>query len=196
MWPWEHVAVGYVLVSGYWHVRHRRRPGDAVAILAVFGALLPDLVDKPLSWGLGLFPTGYAVVHSIFVWCLLVVLAAVVARRNGRSSTATAFALGYGSHLAGDVVYPALTGGRLAFEKVLWPLVTLPPYEQSLGFVARTTLYLHRHVARTLSGGVGPGLLFEGSILLLVVVLWLYDGLPGTGLGTWRRASRSDRERL
>lgn len=183
MWPWEHVAVGYVLISTYHHARFRAPPGDAVAIVAVLGAALPDLVDKPLSWSLGLFPSGYSIAHSAFVASLLILLVAGLGYRYGRPEVATAFALGYGSHLVGDVLFPALQGGRLAFERVLWPVVTLPPYDRQLDLVSRTLLYLHRHVARTLSGGIGPGLVLEVSLVLFVLLLWFYDGFPGTGRG-------------
>jgi len=184
MWPWEHVAVGYLLVSLYRHARYRDAPREAVAFAAVFGAALPDLVDKPLSWGLGLFPEGYSVAHSVFVAAAVLALAYGLAYRTGHLSvgTATAFAIGWGSHLVGDVLFPAVQGGRLAFARVLWPVVTLPPYEQRLGFFTRTMLYLHRHAEVTLARGLGPELLLEVGMMLFVVVLWLYDGSPGLGL--------------
>jgi len=182
MWPWEHVAVGYLLVSAYRHARFRDGPTELSALLAVFGAALPDLVDKPLSWGLGLFPQGYSVAHSVFVCAALVALAYALAYRSGRVPAATAFAVGYGSHLVGDILFPAMQGGRLAFDRVLWPVVTLPPYEHRLGFFARAFLYVHRHLARTLAHGLGPELALELGLMLLVVLLWLYDGVPGLGL--------------
>lgn len=190
MWPWEHVAVGYVLVSAYYHARYRRGPHEAAALAAVFGAAFPDLVDKPLSWGLGLFPQGYAVAHSVLVWIVLVAAVFVLAPRLDRAGVAAAFGLGYGSHLAGDVLFPALLGGRLAFERVLWPLVTLPPYEHQLGLLARTTLYVRRLLEYAMAGGLGPALVFEVGLMLLVAVLWLYDGRPGIGL---LRLGREDR---
>ncbi|MFC6964015.1 hypothetical protein ACFQL7_23110 [Halocatena marina] len=54
MWPWSHAAVGYLCYSiGTRLVGRRPTTGPTVAVL--FGALLPDLVDKPLSWVFGQF---------------------------------------------------------------------------------------------------------------------------------------------
>jgi len=184
MWPWEHVAFGYVCYSLYRHARFGASPGDRAALLAAFGAVLPDLVDKPLSWGLGWFPQGYAVAHSAFV---LVAAAAVVllVRRFDPAGLGTALLVGWASHLFGDVVYPAMLGGRLAFRRVLWPLVTLPPYHHHLGLLARAVHYLHEHAVRTLAGGLGVALGLEIAFVVLAVGLWLHDGTPGR----WRHGS-------
>jgi len=56
MWPWEHLAFAYVLVSGYYRLAWRSRPTDAAAIVIAVGAVLPDLIDKPLAWGSACFP--------------------------------------------------------------------------------------------------------------------------------------------
>ena len=67
MWPWEHVAFGYVLYSLGSHAIRREPPAEWTVFALGLGTLVPDLVDKPLSWSLGLFPTGYSVAHSALV---------------------------------------------------------------------------------------------------------------------------------
>lgn len=191
MWPWEHVAFGYLCYSLYRHARHGLVPGDRLAVAVALGALFPDLVDKPLSWAAGVFPSGYAVGHSIASLAVVAGLA-VALRHRGRGRLTGAFVVGYGTHLVGDVVYPTLLGEGTALDRVLWPLVTAAPYEERLGLVARTARYLHRYLAMALSGDIGTALAVQAALLLAVVGLWLYDGTPGLG---WARGARQPGER-
>ncbi len=66
-------------------VRARPTPrasgGCGRGVLA-FGAVLPDLVDKPLAWQFDLFETGYAVAHSAFVVVPALFVVYVLARRR------------------------------------------------------------------------------------------------------------------
>ena len=49
MWPWEHLAFGYVLYSlGVRTLRGRTPRGPPVLVLAV-ATQVPDLLDKPLA---------------------------------------------------------------------------------------------------------------------------------------------------
>jgi len=176
VWPWEHVAFGYLLYSPLLRVATGRGPDARMAGLLALGAVGPDLVDKTLAWGLGVFPTGYAVGHSVFV-ALPVGLALVVAYRSGPS---TAFVAGYWSHLLGDVLDPIRGGGDVAVSRTLWPVVVGGPYEESLG-VSRGVVYLAeflRELPRT--DPTGPGILY---LLLpaVAVIVWLVDGAPGLG---------------
>lgn len=178
MWPWEHVAVAYLAYSGFRRLRGRGPPDDRTALVVVVAALIPDLVDKPLSWTVGLFPAGYAIGHSLFVW--IAVFGVIMSVESGRRELGLATLVGAGSHLAGDVAYPLLKGEGLAVERVLWPLVTLPPYEVDLGLLARTLSYLHRFAGRTLAGEVGVVIWFQLGLMLVVIAVWVYDGMPGT----------------
>lgn len=67
MMPWGHAAFGYALYSLGHRAWTRAPPSGKAVLAALFGTQLPDLVDKPLSWGLHLFPQGYSVAHSVFV---------------------------------------------------------------------------------------------------------------------------------
>lgn len=191
MWPWEHLAFGYLCYSLYRHARYGLAPGDRTATAVVFGSLLPDLVDKPLSWSAGLFTSGYAIGHSV-ASLSAVAGVAVALRRRGRGRQAAAFTVGYGSHLVGDVLYPTLLGEGLAVERVLWPLVTVPPYDERLGLLTRTVVYVRRYLARALSGDIGASLAVQAVLLLVVLALWLYDGTPGLG---WVRGTDRAGER-
>ena len=58
MWPWGHLALGYLLHSPLARARFGRPPTDRATLLLVIGTQLPDLVDKPLAWWLGVLPAG------------------------------------------------------------------------------------------------------------------------------------------
>lgn len=179
MWPWEHLAFGYVCFSLYSHARWGEAPSAGAAVAVAIASLLPDLVDKPLSWSFGLFPAGYSVTHSAFVAPLLAGLVLALAARAGRRRVGVAFAWGYGLHLLADVVSPLRSGGGVALYKLLWPVVSLPPYETDLGLAARTALYLRRWVAGGASSELALALVAYAAVHLAVVALWLYDGAPG-----------------
>ena len=177
MWPWTHAAVGYVCYSLGSRLLTGEPPSGAAALALLLGTQLPDLVDKPLSWGLGLFPSGYAVAHSVLVALPAGLVLFAVLRARGRSAVGAALVVGYWSHLVGDVLHPWLSGGSPAFVRVLWPLVSLPSYDQRLGLVGRTAAYL----GDLLTGlsGADP-LLYVRFLLPLAFAagLWLADGAP------------------
>lgn len=179
MWPWEHIAFGYLLYSLAVHLVGRRSPSGGEAFVLAFATVFPDLVDKPLSWTFGLFPSGYSVMHSVFVAPALALAVTAVAGRYDRPELGLAFGAGYASHLLGDVVYPLFSGGGLSPSKLLWPVVELPAYESEYGFVQRATYYFLEYADRLLELEFGPLLLFELSLVLLVFGLWMYDGAPG-----------------
>lgn len=179
MWPWEHVAFGYLLYSLATNIGLGESTRDRAMVAVCVAAVLPDLIDKPLAWTFEVFPSGYALGHSIFVAPLLAVVAIAVSRRYGRTDVGVAFAVGYLSHLLGDVVYPVIEGDPIAPEILLWPLVELPSYEVQRGFLERFAMYFGRWIVQLLSLEPSPLLVFEGLLALSVFVLWLYDGLPG-----------------
>ncbi|WP_137287823.1 metal-dependent hydrolase [Halorussus salinisoli] len=178
MWPWEHVAFGYLLVSLFSHVVRGESPNGRVALAAGLGAVFPDLVDKPLSWTFGVFPSGYAVAHSAFVFPVFALALWLSVRRRGAGYLAVAFLVGHVSHLVGDVVYPFVLGDELALSAVLWPVVVSPASPTEAGLVARTLFYLRSWVIRFWALELGPLLLFEMALAGVVAAVWLYDGAP------------------
>jgi len=179
MWPWEHLAFGYVLYSVTVHAVWRRSPGGLEAGAIVLATQLPDLIDKPLSWGIGVFPSGYAAGHAVVVAVPLSTAVAVLAHRHDRPRAGVAFAVGYLSHLTGDFLSPLLSEGRLAFERFLWPFVSLPPYETQRGFLDRFLLYVGRYLHELAEPSHLPFVLAYLSIFVGVGLLWLADGAPG-----------------
>lgn len=183
MWPWGHAAVGYLLYSPLVRLTEGRGPtGVEVAVLAV-ATQLPDLVDKPLSWIFGIFPQGFAVGHSVFVAVPLGLAVAGVAVARDRSATGVAFVVGYWSHLLGDVALALALGEPAAVDRVLWPVVTLPPYGTDYEAGGRLAHYVTTWVASMRQGGGTTALVAYLSPLVGAVVLWLLDGLPGAPVG-------------
>ena len=179
MWPWEHLAFGYVLYSALTHLVWRRSPRGEEALALALATQLPDLIDKPLSWGFDVFPTGYAVGHSVFFAVPVAFAVAALAARRDRPLAGVAFGVGYASHLAGDVLSPLRAGGDLGFERLLWPLVTFEGYATELGFLGRFGLYVGRYLGEVTEPEHLPFLLAYLGLLLGVTALWVLDGAPG-----------------
>ena len=72
MTPLGHLATALLAARGAGFDRRRSH-------LCLIGALLPDIVDKPL-WRAGVFVTGHTVAHSVIVVCTAAALLAVVPR--------------------------------------------------------------------------------------------------------------------
>jgi membrane-bound metal-dependent hydrolase YbcI (DUF457 family) len=176
MWPWEHLAFGYVLYSLWRRLSGRPPPTDATALALAFGTQFPDLIDKPLAWSFGVLPNGRSLTHSVITATLVVAVVLYVAHRRDRPTWGTAFAAGYYSHVVGDAVSPLLSGSWYELAFLLWPVYAPVEYGDG-GFVSHfaeldlTSLFVVR------------------SLLLLVpaLALWAADGTPGTALVGWIR---------
>ena len=176
--PWGHAAFAYVLYSLGHRVTTRNPPSGLTAIVALFGSQLPDLVDKPLSWGLHLFPQGYSVAHSVFVAVPVGLFVLAVAARKRRLGVGAAFAVGYWSHLVGDVLVAMAERHPFPFDRVLWPLVTLPPYGHPVSLFGRV-----HHVIETFFYSLTAGqqltfLAIYFTPFFFAFLLWLVDGAP------------------
>jgi membrane-bound metal-dependent hydrolase YbcI (DUF457 family) len=168
MWPWGHLAIGYLLYTAFVHLRDRRPPTGLAALALAVGTQFPDLVDKPLAWSFGVLPNGRSLTHSLITTLLLVALVELVARRRGYGSIATAFAVGYLSHLAADALYPALSGDIYSLGFLAWPILPPVEYETEQSFIVHLTqVSLDSSVA------------FELGLGLAVFLLWFADGAPG-----------------
>ena len=178
MWPWDHLAIGYLVVSLWRRGRSRRPPREAEAIMVVVGSQFPDLVDKPLGWRTSLLPSGHSMAHSLPFAVPIAIAAYLIARKFDRADVGTAFALAYLSHLPADVVYPMVLGRSPNFAFLFWPFVEIPP-SQTNAFAGRVLELVVQFLAflRTPQGILF--LLVELSLLLFALLLWRQDGWPG-----------------
>jgi hypothetical protein len=176
MWPWEHLALGYLLYSACSRWLWGRPPSATGTVVVAFASQLPDLVDKPLAWVLFVLPGGRSLGHSLLVGLPLIGVAFAIGWALDSCRGSVAFAVGHLSHLLGDVIYPLVVRGDLRLGFLLWPVVpvedgpdsTLPHVSELVAvfveFLAtpRGTLYL------------------VADLLLLVAALavWLLDGMP------------------
>ncbi|SFK68776.1 LexA-binding, inner membrane-associated putative hydrolase [Halogranum rubrum] len=174
MWPWGHLAVGYLLYSLYSHRLKNHRPTNVTALVVAFGTQFPDLVDKPLAWTVSLLPTGRSLAHSLLTASLVlgVVLFAVRRYRRAEAETYTsfvvAFGIGYLSHLAADGLYPLLGGEFANLAYLVWPLLPLPVYDTNKSIFAHFLTFQFDTFA-----------LFEFGLVALALVVWWADGVPG-----------------
>ena len=177
MWPWEHLAVGYLLYSLLAHLTGRT-PRTLPVLALLFATQMPDLIDKPLAWGFGVLPSGRSLAHS-FLFAVPAMLGASVVGLLARAPrVGPAFALGYLSHLAGDVVYPFVVKGELRFGFLLWPLIPVEVDESPGGLPHLQELVMDFVVFLLTPRGTAY-LVFEGSLVLVAFLVWVWDGMPG-----------------
>lgn len=179
MWPWGHLAVGYLVYSILIHLSGNSLR-DYPTLSLMFGTQFPDLVDKPLAWTFGVIPNGRSLTHSIFTAVILIVVLRVLLRRYGYGSLATAFGIGYLLHLAGDALGPLVAREYYYLGFLGWPLVPPIDYGEK-SFVAQ---FASLELASFSAVDIGLVLLFFG--------LWMFDGRPGLKplLSAPRRAYR------
>jgi membrane-bound metal-dependent hydrolase YbcI (DUF457 family) len=171
MWPWGHVAVGYLLYSALTRFGTDRRVSGAGTLLAVFGTQAPDLVDKPLAWTMGVLPNGRSLAHSLVLGSLLVAVVCWYARHRDRPYHGLAFGLGYLSHPFADALYPFLDGDVASLAFLAYPVLPPVTYETDKSFIAHFMLL-----------ELSPEFWFELSLLVLATIVWWLDGKPGLSL--------------
>ena len=183
MWPWGHLAVGYLLYSTYTHVRHRTPPSGVATLCVVLGTQFPDLIDKPLAWTFHVLPSGRSLMHSLYAVAVVSVFVAWVAKRYGQPEIGPAFALGYASHLVMDGITPFLVGDFSKLTYLGWPLLPPPDYGVEHGFI-----YHFTHMEFT------SFFLLQIGLSMFVLWVWIVDGRPG--VGTIRIATKRTYDRL
>jgi hypothetical protein len=181
MWPWDHLAIGYLAYAAGVRVRRGGAPSSRAAVAVALGSQFPDLVDKPLAWSLGVLPSGTSLAHSLLFALPVCWLVGSFARRHGAGDAGVAFAVGYLLHLPADAVYGFLLGGSVSVGFFFWPLVPAidrPP----VGLFTRTG-ELFEGFLRIVATPAGLRYLALDVLLFATAVgVWLRDGTPGTDL--------------
>ena len=147
----------------------------------VAGAVLPDLVDKPLGMA-GLIPTYHSIVHSALfgVVFLLPLLSERVVGWSLDTGRFAPVAFGWASHIAADAVHITLNGRPANTVFLLWPVVDswdsldAGPVPFVVQYVGTTSFYL------------------ELVIWLSVGLLVARDGWAVVGVGTDGSSGSSD----
>jgi hypothetical protein len=178
MWPWEHLAVGYLAYSLLSRALTGESPGNRDALVLVVATQLPDLVDKPLAWWLGALPSGLSLAHSLVFGLPVCLFVVALARRLGDPAVGLAYCVGYGSHLAGDAVYPLVTDGHLRLAFLAWPLVEQPS-ASAPGFLAQVLYFLGEFRAFLATPRGQLYALVEAGLLAVALAVWVTDGYPG-----------------
>jgi membrane-bound metal-dependent hydrolase YbcI (DUF457 family) len=132
MWPWGHAALGYLLYVVYFRVRKVELPLGRPLVVLLVATQLPDLVDKPLAWYVGVLPYGRTLMHSLLLGGVLVALLTVFLYRRGETQEAAALAIGYYSHLLGDSYTYILDQAWANLAFLMWPLLPIPAIESEV----------------------------------------------------------------
>lgn len=183
MWPWGHLAAGYLLYTGLTHLRYHRPPQEHPTVALAVGTQLPDLIDKPLAWTLHILPHGRSLGHSLFTAIGLIIAAKLLLGRRSRSKLTSAFGIGYLSHLLVDSLQPLMASEYGALRFLVWPVVPAVEYRTTPSFVGHVldielTLYF----------------LLQFGLATFTIALWWYDRKPG--LMTALRAPKSAYRKL
>ncbi|MFC6873710.1 metal-dependent hydrolase [Halobellus marinus] len=179
MWPWEHALFAYVFYSLYLRGRYRSRPDDWPVVALVFASMVPDLVDKPLAWQFGVFESGHAAAHSVFVAVPASILIIAVGKRYQREQIGIAFAIGHLLHLVGDVLPVSLSREMVYLAPVLWPVAPNRVIIDRGSFTDGVRTLLSEYVAQLLTLDVTAVIALQIGSVIIGVVLWILDGRPG-----------------
>ncbi len=168
MWPWGHLAVGYLLYSLSSRVSTHRRPTALGTLFVAIGTQFPDLIDKPFAWTFAILPTGRSLMHSLLTAALILSVGWLLIQRYSKQVPWQAFAIGYLSHLAMDIAKPVLDGDLSKLSFLLWPVLPSPSYETEQSFLA--------HFAEL---DLSVFVLSQFALVGIAFVVWIADGSPG-----------------
>jgi hypothetical protein len=177
MWPWGHLAIGYVCYATYTRYWHDEHPAGLPVVALAFMTQLPDLIDKSLAYEVGVLPEGRSLAHSILIAVPACLLATWVAYRTEgwRARASVAGVVGYATHLFGDAVWSLLALEFDALTFLAWPLLAAPDYDT-------TSFGGHVEQFRTAVGALGSGavspFVVEWLLFALMLCLWAWHRLP------------------
>jgi hypothetical protein len=171
MWPWGHLGVAYLLYTSVIRLQYKHPPRDGPLFALVFGSQFPDLVDKPLGWTVGVLPGGRTLAHSLLFATVVVTVAFIVASRYQHRELATAFSIGYLSHLLTDLPPSVLRGNLSEASFLFWPLLDQPDYPGAESIIERFLRY-----------SMGAFEWVQLGLFLTTVLVWFIDSQPGVSL--------------
>lgn len=170
MWPWGHAAVAYLFVTVFARF-DRRRPTEREVLAVFLASQLPDVVDKPLAWTLGVLPNGRSLAHSLVIASLVILVVVAVARTRDRPAIGAAVGIGYLSHLVADALYPAVTGKYAELGFLGWPIVPPVEYPTDKSFLTHITSF-----------EVTWFTALQFVLVAVAVAIWLQHERPGLAL--------------
>jgi len=177
MWPWGHLAIGYLVYATYTRYRYDEHPAGLPAVVLAIATQFPDLIDKPLAYEVGVLPEGRALAHSLLVAVPLCALGLWIAWRTTgwRSRSGAAFAIGYATHLFGDAFWSLFALDLDALSFLVWPVLAAPDYDTTSfeGHLEQLT-----ESAGTVSTGTVTPFAIEWVLFVLAVGLWIWHRLP------------------
>lgn len=179
MWPWGHVAFGYVFYSLAVRLWQRRPPSSLGAVLLAVGTQIPDLVDKPLSWVYGVFPQGFGPGHSVFIAIPAGLAVLLLTARGGRAAAGLGLTVGWWSHLVGDVLVALAGDNPHTFARTLWPVADIPPGGMAVDGVGHALYFFGEGLERAQAPDNQGLVLVYVGFLVGVFLLWIVDGAPG-----------------
>lgn len=178
MWPWGHLAVGYLCYVAFVRLRGKGRQTPLALFAVGVGSQFPDIVDKPLAWSFAVLPSGRSLAHSLITASVIIGVAYLIGRRLGREEPAVAFGVGYLSHslsdLGPDVILGLLRGDaeQLRWTTYLvWPLLPSPPYPHDGSFIEHLVAF-----------DFGPYVIVQFALVGVALLVWFlieYSPLSG-----------------
>lgn len=170
MLPWGHMAVGYVVYSLGSRVRYDGPPDGAAIIALVIATQLPDLIDKPLTTWFGVLPTGRSLGHSLLFVLVAGMIVWLLTRHVDRPQIVEGFVVGHLSHVVADAIDPIWGGRWEELGYLFWPLTAAYEYPSDDDRIFTEYLLVQLISAPH----------HELAMFVIAVLLWLYDGMPGT----------------
>ena len=180
MWPWGHLAIGYLVYSVWYRIRLGKPPRALPVVLLALGTQFPDIVDKPLAYWFAILPEGRSLAHSYLFVIPLCLIVYVVLTRYGLAEGGVAFTIGYFTHPIADGLNAIVSGQWTDITFMVWPLLPIPDYEAS-NFVYHLQDLLTSIRGLSLQSLLHPiseHFVLEIWLTFFLVILWIVDGLP------------------
>lgn len=132
MWPFGHLAVGYLCYVIFRSLRARLPAQRGTLLTLAVATQLPDLIDKPLAYW-DILPSGRSLGHSALVFVLVIAVVEIARHRQNqkrpsnlrsyrRSSWYVAGLTGYASHLLADSYRGLFAGDIYGVRYLWWPI--------------------------------------------------------------------------